>query len=219
MERKVHIKPHKISRLNEIAPGVFILAFERTFSFVPGQVVALDVTQDKKPRLYSIASGADSHEVEILFDVRKNGYLTPKLSELRAGNTIFASEPFGQFMCDSEPAWWIATGTGIAPFASMAQSGLFTNKHLVYGGRFRNSFYYDQLFSKHYPKNYIRCISQEEASDCYSGRLTKYLAEVEELPGNHKYYVCGSAEMVVDVRDILIDRGVPYKQIIAETYF
>jgi ferredoxin--NADP+ reductase len=39
------------------------------------------------------------------------------------------------------------------------------------------------------------------------------------LPLNYKYYLCGSAEMVVDVRDILIAKGIPYEQIFAEIYF
>ncbi len=34
-----------------------------------------------------------------------------------------------------------------------------------------------------------------------------------------KYYLCGSAEMVVDTRDILIRKGVPFDQIISEIYF
>lgn len=219
MERKIQINPQKISRINEIAPGVYILAFPRTFDFIPGQVVALDIARDRKPRLYSIASGISDSEIEILFDVRANGYLTPQLSALDEGDTIFVSEPFGQFTDTKEPAWWIATGTGIAPFAAMAKSGLFVNKTLIYGGRLRHSFYYDEVFAANYPQHYIRCMSQENSPDCYAGRLTKFLAETPNLPLDVRYLVCGSAEMVVDVRDLLIQRGVPYKQITAETYF
>jgi ferredoxin--NADP+ reductase len=34
-----------------------------------------------------------------------------------------------------------------------------------------------------------------------------------------KYYLCGKALMVVEVRDLLIEKGVDYANIIAEIYF
>ena len=34
-----------------------------------------------------------------------------------------------------------------------------------------------------------------------------------------KYYLCGSAEMVVDTRDILIEKGIPFENIVSEIYF
>ena len=34
-----------------------------------------------------------------------------------------------------------------------------------------------------------------------------------------KYYLCGSAEMVVEIRDILIEKGIPFDRIISEIYF
>ena len=33
------------------------------------------------------------------------------------------------------------------------------------------------------------------------------------------YYLCGSADMVVEVRDILIGKGIPFGHIISEIYF
>nr|NQU89377.1 oxidoreductase [Bacteroidota bacterium] len=53
----------------------------------------------------------------------------------------------------------------------------------------------------------------------FHGRITKWLSEAESLPINRKYYLCGSAEMVVEVRDILIEKNVPYGNIVAEIYF
>ena len=51
------------------------------------------------------------------------------------------------------------------------------------------------------------------------GRLTDWLREQSFLPTELKYYLCGSPEMVVEVRDILISRHIPFGQIISETYF
>jgi ferredoxin--NADP+ reductase len=53
----------------------------------------------------------------------------------------------------------------------------------------------------------------------YSGRVTQYLQEQARLDPNLKYYLCGSAEMVVEARDILISKGIPFEHIISEIYF
>jgi ferredoxin--NADP+ reductase len=33
------------------------------------------------------------------------------------------------------------------------------------------------------------------------------------------YYLCGKALMVVEVRDLLISRGIPFENILSEIYF
>ena len=65
----------------------------------------------------------------------------------------------------------------------------------------------------------MRCCSQEEDASVYHGRVTDYLLELEEIDPTLKYYLCGSAEMVVETRDILIQKGIPFDQIISEIYF
>jgi ferredoxin-NADP reductase len=52
----------------------------------------------------------------------------------------------------------------------------------------------------------------------YEGRLTEYIIR-EPIDVHRKYFVCGSSEMVVQVRDLLIGRGVDYDHIIVEIYF
>ena len=53
----------------------------------------------------------------------------------------------------------------------------------------------------------------------YHGRVTRYLAEEESLDPELNYYLCGSAEMVVDTRDVLIRKGIPFNRIVSEIYF
>ena len=67
--------------------------------------------------------------------------------------------------------------------------------------------------------NYIRCCSGENNESVYAGRVSSYLEEQTDLDPELKYYLCGSAEMVVETRDILIGKGVPFGQIISEIYF
>lgn len=213
------LKKYTVISNDEIAPGVYVLKYNRDFTFVPGQVVAISLKTTDNPRMYSIASGMQDKEIWILYDVRPEGELTPPLSKAMARDTIYASGPSGNFFGTAGPSTWIASGTGIAPFLSMWRSGMRKEKMLIHGGRFLHSFYFGDEFKNALGENYIRCCSQEKAEGIYHGRLTKWLLEQENLPPDRKYYLCGSAEMVVDTRDILIDKNIPYENILAEIYF
>jgi len=216
---KSTLKKSFVKSNEEIAPGVFLLKYKRDFSFVPGQVVGITLDEALPPRMYSITSGMQDEDIWILFNIRPQGKLPPPLSEVNAGDTILTTEPSGNFFGTAKPSTWIASGTGIAPFVSMWRSGLKKNKILVHGGRFLHSFYFENEFKDALGKDFIRCCSQEPAEGVYHGRLTAWLKAQDNLPPNRKYYLCGSAEMVVDTRDLLIEKGIPYENILAEIYF
>ncbi len=203
----------------EIAEGIFLIGFKRDFDFRAGQVIGIGIEKDGPRRLYSICSGEQEEEVQILYNVIEEGYLTPRLSDLTEGDSIWITEPRGEFLYDPSPGIWIASGTGIAPFYSMFRSGQFENKVLIHGERYLERFYFYEEFSESLGENYLRCCTQEEAEGVYDGRVTDYLREASELPSDFKYYLCGRAEMVVEARDILIERGIPFQQIISEIYF
>jgi ferredoxin--NADP+ reductase len=203
----------------EIVENVFLLSFRRDFDFLPGQVIGISLEKDGPRRLYSICSGNSEDEIQILFNVIDEGYLTPKLSDLGKGDSLWITEPRGSFLFDPDPAIWIASGTGIAPFYSMFRSGKFQDKVLIHGERYLERFYFYDEFTEQLGDNYLRCCSREEADSVFPGRVTDYLNQAVSLPPEFKYYLCGRAEMVVETRDILIARGIPFKNIISEIYF
>ena len=217
--KEIQLVKTPVSRLEEISPGVFLLAFTRFFDFIPGQVIAINNGVEQSPRLYSISSGPNDCEVKIIFNVKEDGYLTPKLSQCTTGDKILVSKPFGNFTCKEDDAWWIASGTGIAPFASMLFSGKGKNSILIHGGRTLKSFYFQEEFARKMSNRYIRCCTSECGNGVYEGKLSQYLKELPDLPITKTFYLCGKSEMVVEVRDILISRGVPFEKIIAEIYF
>lgn len=219
MSEKRTLYKKSVRLVKEIAFGVYILSFKRDFNFIPGQVIAIDLVSVGRPRLYSIASGNKDEDIEILFDERKSGQLTPFLSKLKPGESIFVSEPFGTYRTFDGKGYWIASGTGIAPFVSMLRSGLSDGKTLIHGARSDDYFYFSEIIESDLKNEYIRCCSQQNDTMYYNGRLTKWLELNDMLPIDAKYYLCGSAEMVVDVRDLLISKGIPFQNIISETYF
>jgi ferredoxin--NADP+ reductase len=213
------LKAYTIADNKQIAPNAFLLSIKRDFNFIAGQVIGITTHNSIAPRLYSICSGINDPLIKILYTIKPGGELTPKLSELKCGNTIYINMPSGKFLSTNEPAYWIASGTGIAPFVSMLMSGDHKNKKLIHGSRTFDHFYFADMFVNYFGNNYIRCCSGEFNENTYHGRLTNYLSEANYLPQMQMYYICGSAEMVVETRDILIGKGIPYNNIASEIYF
>ena len=207
-----------VTKNEMVAPGVHLISFKPAAAFNAGQMVAVGITRSGPKRLYSIASGETDQEMSILFDIKPDGALTPSLALVQAGDSIVCSPPHGSFLATTEPAWLIATGTGIAPFRSMLRSGQTANKKIIHGGRFLYSFYFQDEIKKS-GTNYVRCCTQQAAKGVFHGRLTNYLRETELPVSGCRYYLCGSAEMVVDTRDLLISRGIAFDNILSEIYF
>lgn len=207
-----------ITSNEEISPDVFVISFQRDFDFKPGQVVKIGVDDEHPPRIYSICSGNGEDEVRILFNIKEDGFLTPKMGAMIPGDTILVSKPYGSFLGTDDAAWWISTGTGIAPFYAMFRSGKETNKKLIHGVAYLNQFYFEDELEWALGENYVRCCSRESSCDVVPGRVTSYISECDRLPPV-KFYLCGKPLMVVEVRDLLIEKGVPYENILAEIYF
>lgn len=202
----------------EISPDIYVISFKRNFDFVPGQVVKIAINSEHPPRIYSICSGNHEDEVRILFNIKEDGFLTPKMGAMIPGEKILVSKPYGSFLGTLESAWWISTGTGIAPFYSMFRSGLEEGKTLIHGVSYLNQFYFEDELEWGLGENYVRCCSRESSCDVIQGRVTEYLNNLAQLP-DVKYYICGNALMVVEVRDLLIEKGIPFENILAEIYF
>jgi ferredoxin--NADP+ reductase len=205
--------------LEEVAEGKFLIQFEKQFELKAGHVVEVAVDQSNDQRIYSVCSGEKDEYMQIIFDLKEDGLLTPQLSKLKIGDSFFVSKPSGSFMPDTEmPMWWIATGTGIAPFYAMMRTGYRAEK-LLHGGREADLFYFDREFKSALKENYIRCSTGNDGMGDFFGRVTSYLDKEDQLPKHNKYYLCGRALMVVEVRDLLISKGIPYENIISEIFF
>jgi len=125
-----------------------------------------------------------------------------------AGDPLFVSQPFGGFLDDEGPATWLAAGTGAAPFASMVRAGLMRDKILVYGSRSPDRLCFRQLFTARLGPRYIP----------FCGGIVPWVRESPLAP-ERRYLLRGSTPMVLEVLDMLMARGVPFENIVAEIYF
>jgi ferredoxin/flavodoxin---NADP+ reductase len=217
-----HLDPSRLQRVrvtesHEVAPGIYRLAFPRPWDFIPGQCVALTLDARLPARFYSIASGVKEPVVEVLYDLVPDGELTPRLAALAPGDELLCSAPFGAFRDVEGSSCWVATGTGVAPFVSMARSRGTDGKLLLQGSRSIAGLLERPLFSV-MADRYVPCCTREKAPGVYDGRTTAWLSE-KRLPSAERFLLCGNSEMVVEARDILIGRGVLFADIVAEIYF
>lgn len=213
------VSPVSLTFSHELSESLYLVGFKRNFLFKAGQVIGIALEENGPRRLYSICSGENDDEIQILYKMVDEGFLTPQLSDLNVGDTIWITPAGGEFTGNTDPAVWIATGTGIAPFYAMLRSGQGLNKTLIHGNRYLEQYHFYDEFREVLGDNYIRCCSAESDMGVYSGRVTDYIAEQAELDKDIMYYLCGSADMVVEVRDILISKGIPFGHIISEIYF
>ncbi len=225
-------RPLKVLSQTVLAGALRLLVLERDAPFRAGQLLGLSLPPgggggDIAPRLYSIASGEKDDRWEILYSIEEEGLLTPRLALLGAGDTLIVEGPSGNFASGlpaarpTREALWIGGGTGIAPFVSLAKSGRAIGVSLIHAASRPELFYAAELFEELLGPAYHRCCRRAPEGDSryFSGRAGDFIATMTGLGSDLPCYVCGGGEFVVDTREALLRRGLPYSLIHAEVYF
>ncbi len=220
---------------HEIAPLVRHFVFEvpevERLQFKAGQFVSFSEMLGGKKiiRPYSIASLPDGNRFELCLNLVEEGIFSPFLFALQPGDAVEMGAPLGFFVIRNpeKEAVFIATGTGIAPFRSMAPDYLSRPEArqltLLFGIRYENSIYYrndfESLARRHSNFRFWPTLSRPESS--WTGRTGHVQTHLLEAIGDRRdldIYICGLKAMVDDVRGILKAMGFDRKQIIFEKY-
>src|SRR5215475_524183 len=168
-----------------LAPSVRHLEFERAdgapFAFVPGQFVQVHFHYaDGKAtkRSYSVATigsgdGSPVARVEMAVSYVEGGAATALLGNLKAGECIDASGPYGRFCLMDADAnrryLLVATGTGVTPYRAMLPqlekiAARGAQVALVYGARNEAELLYGDEFEAFAQKNphfqFFACFSR-----------------------------------------------------------
>lgn len=208
-----------VSGISKISETAYLIRIQYPWAWQPGDVTGIKLLEHEPPRLYSIAGSDSKNEITLLFTEKPDGLLTPRLSEVKKGDKIFASKPFGKFRPGSLNSWWICNGTGIAPFRGVWRNEELHNITLLHGVRNSEDKYFSEEINTQHEIEYTACLSRENSEQDFHGRITKYLESKEHFPVDTNFYLCGSTEMIVEVRDLLISKGIPFTNIYTEIYF
>ena len=216
----------------------FRLTRPQSLRFRSGEFVMIGLIGDNgKPvlRAYSIASPSWDDELEFYSIKVPDGPLTSRLQHLKVGDhVIVKTKPVGTLVLDAlipgKRLFMLATGTGLAPFASLVRDPETYEKfdeivlvhtcrdvaELDYGKQLVGSLEDDPLIGemvsgrlRYYPTT-TREKSEKmgRSTDLItSGKLFEDL-QVEALnPADDRVMICGSMAFNTDIRKICEDQG------------
>jgi NAD(P)H-flavin reductase len=193
------------------------LSKPKSFEYMPGQCIRL--IHDAVERDYSLVTAPTDPNLALCIRNIEGGILSPELSNAPVGSRFNFNGPHGYFTFrpSKRPAVFVATGTGLAPFVSMARSGV-AGFILLHGVNSAKDLYYTSVF-KSAAKQYLPCISETDklAGEYFRGRVTDYMQK-NLAPEIYDFYLCGRREMIRDVT-FLVDERFPGSFIFTETFY
>jgi ferredoxin-NADP reductase len=210
-----------------------------SFDFVAGQFVSVREPRGEKfiTRAYSIASPPrGDNTFDLCLNRVDEGFMSNFLCDREVGDVVRLHGPHGLFVLkpEVEDVIFVATGTGVAPFRSMAHylfgwNGLQPhhigrNIWLVYGTRYPEDIYYQEEFERlaaEQPNfHYISTLSRPRED--WTGNRGYVQEHLRQIVGQRKdmhVYICGLNDMVSSVRSLLVEElGWEKKRIIYERY-
>jgi ferredoxin--NADP+ reductase len=192
---------------------------------------------DGKPllRAYSIASANYEDHLEFFSIKVPGGPLTSRLQHLKVGDTVIVGrKPTGTLVSDyllpGKRLYMLSTGTGLAPFLSIVRDPDIYEKYdqliLVHGTRQVDELAYHDLLVEHLPNHeflgdmvssklrYYPTVTREAFKNTgritdliESGKLFADLGVPELNPNDDRVMICGSADMLRDLKEMLEARG------------
>ena len=213
-------KTHRVEEVKDLTPSAYVVRFQKNgMQFQAGQNLNLGLQGDTEKRDYSIYSPEQNEFLEVLIKEITAGLVSKKLRRLQTGDELEVDGPFGFFTIAEESRkknkfLFIASGSGIAPFHSLALSYPEMDYQLIHGIR-----HSEEAYEKgHYPKEkYFSCVTADKEGD-YHGRVTDYLKQ-NPPDKDTLCYLCGNVNMIYDAFDILKEKGLPSSNLFAEVYF
>lgn len=213
--------PGRVVARRFLSPALFELLVERPpgFGFLPGQRAGLSF--QGLERDYTMITSPDQPELGFYVREVEGGGLSPLLARIEPGQELSLSGPRGYFVFRPSPrrTVFVATGTGLAPFISMARAGA-RGFILLHGVRDRGELHFQDLF-RTAAGLYVPCLSRAGADEdlppgTFPGRTTAYLQTRLE-PGAYDFYLCGRREMIREVT-LLIDERFPGSYVFFEIF-
>ena len=204
-----------------LAPGILELRLSRPvgIGFIPGQFMRF--VMDGYARDYTMVSSPDAVTIDFCIAMVAGGRFSRDIQKADIEATFQLTGPHGHFVYQgtTNPAVFVATGTGIAPFVAFCRSGVDAGLLLHGVGSPDRLIYRDFLQSA--LDDYVPCISRSSEKrgrpdNAFTGRVTHYL-EQQLKPGTYDFYLCGRGAMIRDVT-ALIDEQFGDSRLFIETY-
>jgi predicted ferric reductase/mono/diheme cytochrome c family protein len=243
--RRKHYTVEAANRLDEFVTEVVLEPRSRPLVYKPGQFAfvnfrspemrqrAVDISLERQ--VFSIRAGEVGNqfhpfsitsapgEEHLRITVKAVGDYTSALRRLEPGAEAIVEGPFGSFSNEglSQPRQlWIAGGIGVTPFLSMARS-------LGDGHGVPVHFYYcvERLEEAHFVDEFRAIAARRDGLQItLVPRDTDGFLDAERLAAENAdlavtdVLICGPPAMIVSLREQLVSKGLPERQIHAEEF-
>ena len=235
---------YELTKITQLTTSSVMITFEvpellkKVFHFEAGEYLTLQQTigGEKVRRAYSICSGVNEGELSVAVKRVPNGvFSTYATTQLKAGDVLEVMPPKGSFVFfydifGNRDIMLFSAGSGVTPMMSIAKTALSkTNIKVVfvYGNKSKEeALFFDEIEALRiqYPERFLvhYAFSQEPWGDHYMGRINDRI--VNEIFAKYKdlnwgrYYACGPTELVKNLREILLLRGIDKDRIFTELF-
>lgn len=214
---------------------------KKDYRYLPGQYLTLKTIIDSEEvrRSYSLCSAPFENEWRIAIKQVENGkFSTFANHSLKIGDTIDVMTPNGNFALKSEENnqksyALFAAGSGVTPILSIAKEILKvehkSNITFFYGNKGFNDVIFreelEELKNKFLTRfSLVHIFSRESLGNkLQKGRINKEKTSVlyDVFLKNSKIdeaFICGPEQMIVDVKEALIEKGIDSKKIHFELF-
>lgn len=205
--------------------------------FANGHFTMIGLRVNDKPllRAYSIVSPNYAEHLEFLSIKVPDGPLTSRLQHIQVGDAIVVGKkPTGTLLIDyllpAQRLYLLATGTGVAPFLSLVRDpetyDKFAQVILVHGVRQASELVYHDYLTQELPRHellgdmvrrqlrYYPTVTREPfrhqgriTAIVDNGQLARDLALPALDPMRDRVMICGSPEMLRDLKHMVHERG------------
>ncbi len=235
----VGVHAEKVMSVRHYTDRLFSFRITRpqSFRFRSGEFVMIGLPNAVKPvfRAYSIASPSWDEELEFLSIKVPDGPLTRHLQKIMPGDTVLLrAKPTGTLVLDAltpgRRLWMISTGTGIAPFASIARDPETYDKfeqvilthtcrevaELTYGEELAKNLVEDPLIGDLVQNRFFHYATATREPYVRTGRITSLIesgqlfSDLDVPPFDaavDRVMICGSMHMLKDVKELAESLG------------
>jgi len=211
---------------------IYLSPVNKAFTYLAGQYVTVyfNKNKDTHGKFYTISSSPS--EKYLALSVKKVGQFSSSLHNLKIGNLIYLSGPYGYFYPETNTnnLVFLAAGIGITPFLSIvkdyADKKIKKEIDLYYTNKtFKDITFYKNL-NKLAKNNFLRVhyyitrekIKRESICNYKHIKINNLKKELINLK-NKTYYICGPIDFVSDMRKQLIKLKIKEKQIFTESFY
>ncbi|MEZ5046052.1 MAG: 1,2-phenylacetyl-CoA epoxidase subunit PaaE [Chitinophagaceae bacterium] len=232
-----HETPHCVSILFHIPDELKTL-----FQYQAGQYITIkkNVNTEEVRRSYSLCSSPNEDLFRVAVKQVQDGrFSTFATQQLKAGDVLEVMPPMGHFTYTKNTTSTnnhyiaLAAGSGITPILSILKTVLIQEPHsiftLVYGNQNFQSIIFreeiEALKNKYVGRlQVIHILSRERLeSELNFGRITKDKCEqlfdsLIKLNAEQQFFLCGPEEMILSVKDLLLEKGIKKEHIKFELF-